>query len=297
MTSANTSTRPAPRFRLRDIATLLGLRAAYRLGSRLRPARTVAHAATLFQTPLPSSRTRAAAALPVTRARRETLDVNGEAIASYVWGDPARQPYVLLVHGWSSFGLRFEAWAARLQALGFAAVAFDQPGHGCSAGTLCTLPDFARTAAAVGRHYGNAHAVIAHSLGGAAVTLALGDGWSAERVVLIAPAADPEAATRRFARFVRLADRLRPELHRLLAERTQVAIEDLHVSLHAPRRHQKVMIVHDAKDRDVPLAEGELYESLWPGARLVRTTGLGHRKIVEDGDVVALIISFVSAAD
>ncbi|MCC4618643.1 alpha/beta hydrolase [Xanthomonas cassavae CFBP 4642] len=41
--------------------------------------------------------------------------------------DPTRQPYVLLSHGWASYGLRFAAWVPRLRALGYAVLAFDQP--------------------------------------------------------------------------------------------------------------------------------------------------------------------------
>lgn len=285
--------KPPRRFGARTIATLLGIRLAYRFGSRLAPARTVAHAARIFQTPLPSSRTRSAYALTTMSARKETVDVDGQSIAAYVWGDPSTQPYVLLVHGWSSMGLRWENWAPQLLAKGWAAVAFDQPGHGQSGGSLCTLPDFARTVSAVGRHYGDAHGVIAHSLGGAAVALALDDGWTAKRVVLIAPAADPQAATRRFARFVRLGEHLRPSLHDVLAQRTGVHIDDLHIRHHAPKRTQPALIVHDTFDRDVPVGEGELYADLWPGATLLKTHRLGHRRIVDDPAVMAAALAFL----
>jgi pimeloyl-ACP methyl ester carboxylesterase len=286
--------KPPRRFGARTIATLLGIRLAYRFGSRLAPARTVAHAARIFQTPLPSSRERAAHASMTMSARTETVEVDGQAIATYVWGDPSTQPYVLLVHGWSSMGLRWENWASQLLANGWAAVAFDQPGHGRSGGDLCTLPDFARTVSAIGRHYGDAEAVIAHSLGGAAVTLALDDGWTAKRAVLIAPAADPQAATRRFARFVRLGEHLRPSMHEVLAQRTGVLIDDLHIRHHAPKRSQPVLIVHDAYDRDVPVEEGEMYVRLWPGAALTKTRRLGHRRIVDDPGVMAAALAFVS---
>lgn len=289
--------KPPRRFGARTVATLLGLRFAYRFGSRLAPARTVAHAARVFQTPLPSSRERAAHALATMSARKETVEVDGESIAAYVWGDPATQPYVLLAHGWSSMGLRWETWAPHLLAKGWAAVSFDQPGHGQSGGTLCTLPDFARTVAAIGRHYGDAEGVIAHSLGGAAVTLALGDGWNAKRVVLIAPAADPQAATRRFARFVRLADHLREPLHRVLAARTGVTIEALHIDRHAPLRTQPALIIHDVSDKDVPVEEGELYARLWPGATLIRTRRLGHRRIVDDEAVMTAALTFLGGVD
>jgi pimeloyl-ACP methyl ester carboxylesterase len=289
--------KPARRFGVRTVATLLGIRFAYRFGSRLAPRRTVAHAARVFQTPLPSSRARAAQALGSMTARRETVEVNGEAIATYVWGDPATQPYVLLAHGWSSLGLRWESWAPLLLAKGWAAVAFDQPAHGHSGGDLCTLPDFVRTVTAIGRHYGDAEGVIAHSLGGAAVALSLDDGWTAKRVVLIAPAADPEAATSRFARFVRLAQHLRPKLHQRLTERTGVPIDALHIRHHVPKRTQPALIVHDFFDRDVPVEEGELYASLWPGALLVKTRRLGHRRIVEDDAVQTAALAFLSGVD
>jgi len=288
--------KPPRRFGVRTVATLLGLRFAYRFGSRLAPVRTVAHAARVFQTPLPSSRQRAAHALESMSAGRESVEVAGESIATYVWGDPSTQPYVLLAHGWSSMGLRWESWAPQLLARGWAAISFDQPGHGQSGGTLCTLPDFARTVAAIGRHYGDAEGVVAHSLDGAAVTLALGEGLTAKRVVLIAPAADPMAATRRFARFVRLAEHLREPLHRVLAARTGVTIEALHVDRHAPQRTQPVLVIHDVADRDVPVEEGELYARLWPGAVLLKTRRLGHRRIVDDPGVMTTAIDFLGGA-
>src|SRR5262245_16277393 len=145
-----------------------------------------------------SSRTRAVAA-PTYGAEERRIDIDGHTIATYVWGDPAAQPYVLFAHGWSSHGTRIAAWLPELQAQGYAVVAFDQPAHGRSPGSHATLPDFTHHLLAVGRHYGPAAAVIGHSLGGAATMLALANGLQAERAVLIAPAADPVAATERFA--------------------------------------------------------------------------------------------------
>lgn len=255
----------------------------------------MAHAARVFQTPLPSSRERAAHAAASTSAREVSLDMGGHAIATYVWGDPTAQPYILFVHGWSSMGLRWESWVPQVFANGWAAVAFDQPGHGRSGGTLCTLPDFANTVAAVARHYGDPEGVVAHSLGGAAVALALDDGWTTKRVVLIAAAADVQGATRRFARFVRLAERLRPKLHDVLAERTGVLIDDLHIARHAPKRTQPVLVVHDRGDPEVPVEEAAMYMKLWPGARLLETEGLGHRAVVDDQAVRKAALEFLSS--
>ncbi|SFW34219.1 Lysophospholipase, alpha-beta hydrolase superfamily [Luteibacter sp. UNCMF366Tsu5.1] len=297
ISASSASMKPPRRFGVRTVATLLGLRLAYRMGSRFAPARTVAHAARVFQTPLPSSRERAAHALRTTSARRETVEVDGDAVATYVWGDPANQPYVLLAHGWSSLGLRWESWVPHLLARGWAAVAFDQPAHGHSAGGLCTLPDFVRTVQAMGRHYGDAEGVVGHSLGGAAVTLALDHGWTAKQVVLIAAAADPQGATQRFARFVRLRETLRPALHDALAARTGIAIDELHIRHHAPRRGQPLLVIHDAQDREVPVEEARAYAAHWPGARLLITQGLGHRAIVDDDAVIETALAFLSGSE
>ena len=136
--------------------------------------------------------------MPTLGAREEDLGIDGIAIHTYVWGDPATQPYVLFAHGWSSHGTRVARWVQPLRDAGYAVVTFDQAAHGRSGGTHTTLPDFTCHLMAVAKHYGPAAAVIGHSLGGAATALALARGMQAGSAVLIAPAADPLAAVERW---------------------------------------------------------------------------------------------------
>lgn len=269
------------------------VRVGFALGSRLAPARTVDQAVRLFVTPFASSRARAQRAQPSQDMLQGELDIGGQRIATYVWGDPARQPYALLVHGWSSFGLRYVPWVASLRAMGYALVAFDQPGHGKSGGRYCSLPDFINTVRDVGRHFGNAALTIAHSLGGAAVTLAQGDAWRADKLILIAPAADPVAATQRFTRFVHLGEHLRERLHDSLESMTGINIHDLQVHPHLHSLGQPALIVHDLDDRDVPWAEGERYARHWHGARLLTTQGLGHHHVLDAPEVIDASLAFL----
>jgi pimeloyl-ACP methyl ester carboxylesterase len=276
----------AARFKLATVRT------SFALGGRLAPGRTADRAARLFATPFASSRISARAALPDAAMRHDTLAIGGEAIATYVWGDPATQPYVLLVHGWSSFGLRFLPWVERLRALGYAVVSFDQPGHGLSSGHYCTLPEFADTVRAVGRHYGDAELAIAHSLGGAALALAQGEDWRARKLVLIAPAADMDAAATRYFRFVRLGEHLRRPFYAWLVKRTGIAVDDLQMHRHVAALGQPGLIVHDLDDTDVPWEEGERYARHWPGARLLTTQGLGHHRVLDAPEVVDAVLRF-----
>lgn len=288
---------PAPTVPVRSgLAARLKLstvRTFFAAGGRLAPRRTVNRAARLFATPFASSRARAEAVRGDEDMQRGSLVVNGETIATYVWGDPARQPYALLVHGWSSFGLRFLPWVARLRALGYAVVTFDQPGHGHSTGQLCTLPDFIATVRAVGGRYGNASLAIAHSLGGAAVTLAQDESWRAEKLILIAPAVDMYAAVRRFFRFVRLGDHLREPFFDWLRRHTGVPVDELKVERKLRVLGQPGLVVHDLDDPDVPWAEGERYALHWSGARLLTTFGLGHRRVVDAPEVVEAALAFL----
>jgi pimeloyl-ACP methyl ester carboxylesterase len=276
-----------------DRLKLTTVRTSFVLGGRIAPKRTVNRAARLFATPFASSRSRAQAAQGDADMQRGELQVNGETIATYVWGDPSTQPYALLAHGWSSFGLRFLPWVARLRAQGLAVVTFDQPGHGHSSGKLCTLPEFIATIRAIGARYGNAALAVGHSLGGAAVTLAQDEAWRAEQLILVAPAADMKAATRRFFLFVHLAGHLRPPFYAWLHRRTGVHIDELRVERKLPMLGQPALIVHDLDDADVPWAEGERYARFWPGARLYTTEGLGHRRVLDAPEVIDAALAFM----
>ena len=256
------------------------LRAGFVLGGRLAPKQTADRAAQLFATPFASSRRRALAAQGDAGMRREDLQAGGETIATYVWGDPAAQPYALMAHGWSSFGLRFLPWVEGLRAQGYAVVAFDQPGHGRSSGKLCTLPEFTATLRAVGRHYGEAALAVGHSLGGAALALAQDEDWHARRLVLVAPAA------------VRVGEHLRQAFYDWLLRRTGVRVEQLEVHRRLPALGLPALIVHDLEDPDVPWSEGERYARYWPGARLLSTQGLGHRRVLSEPAVIAASLAF-----
>lgn len=277
---------------VRHLGQLYGLRLGFAIGAWFAPEATMRRAADLFCTPFASSRRRALAA-PTLDAREEILHVDGHAIACYVWGEPREQPYVLFAHGWSSHGTRVAKWLPALREAGYAVVAFDQLGHGRSEGRLATLPDFTRHLHAVGMHYGPAAAAIGHSLGGAATLLAMARGLRAERAVLIAPAADPVAAVKRFARFLWVGEDLCRRMFAYFEARIGISFDSQQAHRNAPSIAQPALIVHDLGDKEVPWAEGERYARYWPDSRLLTTQGLGHNRIADDQTVIAAALRFL----
>src|SRR5438445_8006646 len=278
---------------VRNIIHLTLMRARFAIGGWITPRQTAYRAARLFATPFASSRSRARNVAADVQMRRMVLHIGGRSIATYVWGDPATQPYALLAHGWSSFGLRFASWVPRLREPGYAVVTFDQAGHGNSSGELSTLSDFADTLRGVGQHFGDAALVVAHSFGGPALALAQDESWRTERVILIAPASDISAAARRFFRFARLGEHLREHFFAWYKHRTGVDARELVLHRRLPMFAQPALVIHDLEDREVPWGEGEYYARHWPGARLLTTTGLGHNRGVDDADVIAQALHFV----
>ena len=54
------------------------------------------------------------------------------------------------------------------------------------------------------------------------------------------------------------------------------------------------LVVHDSDDMEVPWTNGADVAAAWPGAELVTTQGLGHRRILRDAGIVARVTAFLA---
>jgi pimeloyl-ACP methyl ester carboxylesterase len=85
--------------------------------------------------------------------------------------------------------------------------------------------------------------------------------------------------------------RLRHRLERYVG----LGFEELDGRHIAPHMRVPLLVVHDESDREVPFEAGATLASAWPGARLIKTQGLGHQRILRDPNVVDAVVRFVSA--
>jgi pimeloyl-ACP methyl ester carboxylesterase len=221
---------------------------------------------------------------------RQTLRSEEQDLAVWSWGEG---PVVVLTHGWGSRAGRFSALATALANAGFQVVLFDAPGHGASHGRQASLPQFAGALRAVAATVGPVYGLVGHSLGGAAVSLAMGNGLRAERAVLLAPPADVVLFSHAFAEHLGLPMRVHDTMRRNLEHRLQIRWEELHIPTLARGLTAPVLIVHDRDDHDVPYAHGQEIANAWPGAELLTTTGLGHRSVVRDPEVIRRAVAFL----
>ena len=208
---------------------------------------------------------------------------------AWSWGEG---PVVLLVHGWDGRGSQLGSLVEPLVQAGFRVVTFDAPGHGDSVGRRASLVSFADAITATVRRVGPVHALVAHSLGGAASTLALSAGLPVDRVALIAPV-DAALGVARFSRFVGLSAESRAMMECNLERTYGASVEAIGASRLAAGMRARALVVHDEDDRWVPSSDGETTATAWPGAQLVVTRGLGHHRILRDPEVIDRVVRFV----
>ncbi len=227
-------------------------------------------------------------------AERFSIPFQNDRLAAYAWGEG---PAVLLVHGWSGRGSQLGAFVEPLVAAGHRVVAFDLPAHGRTPGRRTNAMVATEAVLRAGEAAGPFHGVIAHSFGALCTTLALRDGLAADRVAFVAPASGASQAVRGFSRQFGLSWpaewSLRGEMERRFGPTIWARFS---ARVAARRLTVPALILHDLEDDEVAYREGQLLSHAWPGARLVTTAGLGHRRILRDERVVAETVELFRAA-
>jgi pimeloyl-ACP methyl ester carboxylesterase len=229
-------------------------------------------------------------------ARRETVIAGRHRLAVWQAG-PATAPAVLLSHGWGGSGVQMGSFVAPLLARGYRAVWFDQPGHGESGQGPVGLPDFVAAIEALAETHGPFEAAIGHSLGAAALALALRRGLTLGRVVFVASPASMNEHAHNFARLLGISPRIRDAMRGRLEQRYGVRFADIDRIEELAKLRLPALFVHDGADREVPFDHAQRLAEHLPGARLLKTYGLGHYRILRDTAVLRSIVGFACGDD
>ncbi|MGZ8456798.1 MAG: alpha/beta fold hydrolase [Gemmatirosa sp.] len=289
--SAPTPRRPDARPAAGPPMGLRALRLGLAVANRVAPAVAEWQAARLFLTP--RRRTPRDPVIPGLPADPRAFVAAGLPVVGWSWGDG---PTVLLVHGWNGRAADMAPIAEGLVRAGFRAVAVDLPAHGRSPGRRTSLADWMRVLPALAAQVGGVHAVVGHSLGGAAVALAVEAGLAARGAVLLAPARGPVDYVPRVRRFLGLPEARAAGIERRLVARIgrDLAFFDAARAAAQVPRETSALVLHDPADDEVPWAHGAAIAGAWPGAALVPAIGEGHFRILASPEVVARTAAFVT---
>ena len=273
------------------------LRTALGAAERLWPALAVRAAYRLFGTPLPLRRP-GGNALPAGEWRTERWPFEDAEITLYTPQAQPHGPAVLLLHGWGGHARQMLPLADALAARGLRPVLVDLPAHGDSRGRVSNLAQFARAIeyATARLHAQDAAptAVVAHSLAANAAAHAASRGLATGRLVLLAPPASPHEYTRLFAQVFGLSERTRAAMQRRIEAREGILMGQFEPAAVGPRIALPTLVVHDRGDRINRFADGEAYRDCIVGATLMPTEGLGHRKILQQAEVLTTVADFVA---
>ncbi len=241
-----------------------------------------------FLTPRPS----------VPTARDEELLGRGSALeltcglAATSWGTG---PPVLLAHGWESRRTHWGAFVTPLLEAGFRVVAVDAPAHGDSPGTKANVLQYGKALTEVGRELGPLAGIVGHSFGAGASVIALHRGLQADRAVFISGPSSVVSVIERWARHDGVPESEIPSFVRLVEREVGDEVEFMDLKQILPRLTTPALVVHDRSDKEIPLEEGLAVAAAWAGATMLVTERFGHRRIMLAGEVVQVVVEFLSA--
>lgn len=125
----------------------------------------------------------------------------------------------------------------------------------------------------------------------------LSHGMQAKKVVCISPPSRFDFLLERFSRTLHLPKSIqRYMLKRFeqdygadLAERVSATTTCKELG------YIQALLIHDEDDHDVPISESEIMHAAWPNSVLQHTSGLEHRRILYNDEVLKSTVNFLKS--
>ncbi|MES9830655.1 MAG: alpha/beta hydrolase [Candidatus Thiodiazotropha sp. DIVDIV] len=225
------------------------------------------------------------------RARTEVRRFGTKSVCIYRWGEGAP---VLLTHGWNGNAGQMALLVETLVGQGFQVTAFDAPGHGQSSGKSTDILEISGFITQMLQESGEHTAVVAHSFGGMCALHAIANGARAGSVVCISPPKDVTTLLQQFTKLLGMNTAVVNQVRRRLELRFG---EDMwsRLSMQEWVRAADIpgLIIHDSRDRYIPVSNGRAVHAAWADSELQITRGLGHMRILQNDEVITSIKRFL----
>ena len=229
------------------------------------------------------------------QAQLQYLEIDGDRIAVYRWGDDT-QPCVYLVHGWSGRGAQLGAFVKPLNKLGYTVVSFDALGHGLSSGKSANIFKITSHLQAITRHFGEPAHIIAHSFGCMVSALLIRKyKLMPDSLVTISSPTRAEYLLELFTGALQLSDKVKENFNRKLThDFGDNVYQEIAADENLRGNPLRAMIVHDKQDDEVNWEYSQKLVNVMPNAQSLYTDGLGHRRILRDKQTVSKIVKFIA---
>ena len=243
----------------------------------------------LFCTPLWASEPTPSQKAALERARPFEVLFGRQRLKCFRWGE-ATQPTLMAIHGW---GGRAHVFGDLLQPLldkGFSIVSFHAPGH-YRLGQKTNMLEYSSAIRAVAREIGRVDGIFGHSFG------AFTSAYTAPKLPGVKALAMIGAPDRLdfmldyARRLMDAPDHIVRNLEGRIEKLSGEPVDDHAAHLYLAGQKLPRLVVHDSKDRDVPIARAvEMAKHL--KAEMFQTDGYGHHRILQSPEVAEKLASF-----
>jgi len=226
-------------------------------------------------------------------AQRFRIKAAGKKIQFYRWGE--WENYVLVIHGWAGRATQFRRFIKPLNKAGYAVIGFDGPAHGKSQGRSTNIREFEEVLKKIYEVQGVPEAIIAHSFGGAAVLFAVKNGLPVKKVINIASPVIGDKIIDTYLRAIGGTEKTKLFFKQYIFTKYGQPFDAFTVAgfIHQVNQQIELLLVHDEDDSDVSMEHPLELIRLYPSARLLKTKGLGHTRILKDSRVIEEIVTFI----
>lgn len=215
---------------------------------------------------------------------------------AWAWGSG---PLVVFVHGWGGRGTQLAPLARHVAAQGFQSVVFDATAHGESKGWRATFRDFVSDVAGLSEQLGkDVYAYVGHSAGGLCMMAARAlEGIHAEHYVCLCAPRGPYVPVHAIRKKLNVSDAVLERCRTYYSELFDSSWDELDSGhAFAYSNHGKLLLIYDEDDDQVEHTDGERIKAIWPSAKLVKTRGLGHQKVLWNPEVINEVAMFLQPA-
>ena len=220
------------------------------------------------------------------------ITVNDKKIQCWKWGEG---PLVILAHGWNGRGIQFQPLIDSLIKSNFSVVTFDAPGHGKSEGKSSNYFEFTDALRTLWKYVDQQQVVgiVGHSLGAAAILNFISKEHYNKKTILIAP-----ALKLRELLFQTFEDHNVPKIvYQNLVQNLEL-VHGYNIFQDNPAKliknmKREILIFHDENDRAVPFSDSNHISELLNNVILKKSSGLGHKRIVNDKSVVDSVVKYL----
>lgn len=205
-------------------------------------------------------------------------------------------PVWLLGHGWSGSGSQFFPLMEYIAAMGYTAIAIDNPAHGQSEGVYGHLPGFIKAFDDVIDSLDAPIAgVVAHSMGGAMILESNHPALTGKPVLLVAPVLNYTDNLVSMVERSGYSTRVFHEVVEEISTRYQYPFESINPLARLENRPSAAIIVHDKNDKFASFSESHRASEM-EHVQLIATEGLGHGRILKSPPLMAAFEQLSRAA-